>query len=74
MLVFFYGAQRDRKSIYAMDNPDSKTWISVVCAGSNMDGELTRKDPDRNQRYEVTGVVRMFANVDEPYILAEKIE
>jgi DNA repair exonuclease SbcCD ATPase subunit len=69
---------RDRKSIEAHNDSSmiggTGTHVTVFYAGSNMEERFTRGDPDPQRRYTITGVVRMFANVDEPYILAEIIE
>ena len=69
---------RERKSINAHNDSwvygGTGTNVTVFYAGSNMEERFTRGDPDLKRRYTITGVVRMFPNVDEPYILAEKIE
>ena len=69
---------RERKSIDAHNDSGmfggKGTHVTVFYAGSNMEEQFTRGDPNPQRWYTIIEVVRMFGNFDEPYILAERIE
>lgn len=72
----FTSVDRYRKELRACsDGWGEGSTIRVFYEGTNMENDFTNNDPKCcNNRYIVTGITKMYSNVAELYIKAEKID